>query len=302
MPNSLERIFALVESLAKATTLEDAVRGTVGPVAEVTESVSSGIVVTIHGGVFLEAWHPEMPTRSRDLLQPVRSLALQTALNGTAGFMPLDGHRGAALVVQAVPLLLSHRLQAALCVVTYREALASEPAPPIAMDRLGRVLALRFNELVSMEAERRKSQQYERWFRVSDRQIRALDLERQKFAALVNSFSGGAFVSDRDGVISWQSRPLLDRSGTAGDSWVGLGCRELCESLGARGRPACGECLVGRVLDSRGPISCEFAAPPGGAGSASRVVAAPINDLAGHAQEVIVTFQEAPAPARDLAA
>ena len=157
---------------------------------------------------------------------------------------------------------------------------------------LASLVALRLNGLLELESERRKSQQFERWFRVSDRQIRALDLERQKFAALVSSFAGGAFVADREGVISWQSRPLFGRAADSGNTWVGRPCQEFCQTLGG-GHRACGDCLVTQVLTRRQPASYDIVLADEGEERVMRASAAPINDLAGQAQEVMVTFQDA---------
>jgi PAS domain-containing protein len=235
------------------------------------------------------------------VFQSLRNIAIQAAQNSTSTCMPLDGTASTPLVAQALHLELGHRLNGGLCVVSRHGVDAHAPGGGVPLERLAGLLSHRLNQLLEFDNERRKSQQFERWFRVSDRQIRALDLERQKFAALVSSFSGGAFLTNRDGVISWQSRPLFDRSGLADDSWVGHRCSEFCQALGGSGRLACGECLVSRVLISRAPVSCDIAIPDGTDEKSSRVVAAPINDLAGNAQEVIVTFQEAAPQARQAA-
>lgn len=276
-----ERVLSLIEALLRAETPEAVVQAGAKSIGEISEAPLTGVVVLIHGRVFLESWFPVHPPRARDPFRDVRAMAVQTAQNGTAAFMPLDG-AGVSMMAHALHLPLGHRLSGSVCTVS-----AGAELP---LDRLAGVLTLRLNELLELEAERRKSQQFERWFRVSDRQIRALDLERQKFAALVNSFAGGAFVADRQGIISWQTRPLLNRTGSPGDSWVGRPCRELCESIG--GRAACGQCLVARVLAQRQPASCDIMVGETGEDRVTRAVAAPINDLAGQAQEVIVTFQD----------
>ena len=302
-----DRILALFESLIRADSMESAVQGAAHRINDAACAVTTGIVVLIPGGVFLEAWYPEDASRPRDVFQSLRNIAIQAAQNRTSTCMPLSGTAGIPLVAQALHLPLDHRLNGGLCVVSRHQGDAGGPSASVPLDRLAGLLAHRLNELLEIVSERRKSQQFERWFRVSDRQIRALDLERQKFAALVSSFTGGAFLTNREGVISWQSRPLFDRSGLAEDTWVGRNCREFCHTLSNAGQPACGECLVSRVLTTRRPVSCDIAISDptlgldAGEVRLSRVVAAPINDLAGHAKEVILTFQEATTQAHKAA-
>lgn len=288
MTRDAEPILTLFEALMRAETLETAVQGATRHIAEATQSVTTGVVIVIHGGVFLEAWHPDEQPRTRDPFQAVRRMVIHAAQNGTAAYMPIEGFRG-PMVARVIHLTLRQRLSGAICVISPPEAAASESD---ALERLASLVAMRLNGLLELESERRKSQQFERWFRVSDRQIRALDLERQKFAALVSSFAGGAFVADRDGIISWQSRPLLGRATGSSNSWVGRGCREFCETLGGPGHPACGECLVAQVLACRQPTSCDIAFTEHGEERTVRASGAPINDLAGRAQEVMVTFQD----------
>src|SRR5262249_7816726 len=277
---------------------------------------SVGIVIVIHGGVFLEAWHPEETTRARESLQTVRRMVIHAAQNGTAAYMPFDDPQHGPMVARVLHLQLRQRLSGAICIISPPEAeVRGGNNPPRVgksdveiigveadrMQRLSDLVALRLNTLLELESERRKSQQFERWFRVSDRQIRALDLERQKFAALVNCFAGGAFVADRDGIISWQSRPVLDRSAPSatGSSWVGRPCHDFCRALGGSDHPACGDCLVLQVLASRQPTLCDFVLDGQGDERVVRASASPINDLAGRAQEVMVTFQDVVPEASD---
>jgi hypothetical protein len=312
MPTESEPILTLFETLMRAENLESAVEGASRHLADAARATTVGVVIVIHGGVFLEAWHPEEPSRSRESLQAVRRMVIQAAQNGTAAYMPYDdSHRG-PMVARVLHLELRQRLSGAICVISPPEAEARDArsgggaadvgrgaaniggGDADCLQRLTHLVALRLNSLLELESERRKSQQFERWFRVSDRQIRALDLERQKFAALVTCFAGGAFVADREGIISWQSRPLLDRGAPCptGSSWVGRPCHDFCRALGGSDHPACGDCLVSQVLSSRQPTLCDIVLLDQGDERTVRVSAAPINDLAGRAQEVMVTFQD----------
>jgi PAS domain-containing protein len=286
-------ILALFEALMRADTLESAVQGAARYIGEATQAATSGLVIVIHGGLFLEAWEPEDPSRSHESFQAVRKMVMQAAHNGTAAYMPIEDSRRGPMVARVLHLDLRQRLSGAVCVISPSGANPQDGVEGDPLERLARLVAMRLNGLLELESERRKSQQFERWFRVSDRQIRALDLERQKFAALVSSFAGGAFVADRGGVISWQSRPLLTRSAGASNTWVGRPCSEFCQTLGGGGQLACGDCLVEQVLQHRQSATCRIVLDDGSEGRVMQASAAPINDLAGRAQEVMVTFQDA---------
>jgi len=299
MTPDAEPILALFETLMRAETLESAVEGAARYIGEATEAETCGLVIVIHGGVFLEAWHPDEQSRARDSFQAVRRMVMHAAQNGTAAYMPIDDSRRGPLVARVLHLSLKQRLSGAVCIISAPGAEVRDGVKGDALERLGSLVSMRLNGLLELESERRKSQQFERWFRVSDRQIRALDLERQKFAALVSSFAGGAFVADRGGIISWQSRPLLGRAAGSGNTWVGRPCQEFCQTLAGGTHRACGDCLVAQVLARRRPTSCDIVLTEEGEERTMRASAAPINDLAGRAQEVMVTFQDAAPHAYD---
>jgi hypothetical protein len=247
--------------------------------------------------VFVEAWHPFEHRGHLEQYQAVKRVAMGVAQYGTCCTEVLHHDHGERRV-HAVHVPLSQRLSGALCVVHP----TGDGAGDARLERIATLVSLRLGGLLELDVERRKAQQFERWFRVSDRQIRALDLERQKFAALVSSFVGGAFVANREGVISWQSRPLLEVGGRGGaTSWVGRSCHEFCGALRGDGR-GCDECLIHRVLEARQPAARDIAYLDDGEERTLRVVAAPINDPSGVAQQVVVTFQVVPPASRSLAA
>ena len=64
-------------------------------------------------------------------------------------------------------------------------------------------------------------------------------------------------------------------------------------AFGRANGPACEECLVTQVLRTRLPASHDITVIEPDGERIVRITASPINDLAGRAQEVIITFQEA---------
>src|SRR5258707_72118 len=68
----------------------------------------------------------------------------------------------------------------------------------------------------------------ERLFRRLDRQVRVLDGERQKFAAIVNQSGTYMFVTDPGGSIRWTNRAMSLRWPPEGEAtWVGRRCNEV---------------------------------------------------------------------------
>src|SRR5262249_58031589 len=77
---------------------------------------------------------------------------------------------------------------------------------------------------------------YERWLKLLDGQIRVLDRERQKFAAIVNQSDTYVFVADVSKTIRWANRAMsLLFPPEQATSWVGSHYADLWTRL--TGRP-----------------------------------------------------------------
>ena len=158
--------------------------------------------------------------------------------------------------------------------------------------RLATLMARRLTTVQQLEAEHRRSSQYERWFQASVRQVRTLDCERQKFVALANSAETAVFVADRDGVVRWCSRRLLEQFPGPGpkNSWVTMPCAALCHHIHGREPDACHECVVQRIVDEeRSDLAVSAVESPGG--NSLEITARPIRDVKGKAVEVIVVLK-----------
>ena len=77
MSTPADRILALFDSLMRVDSMESAVKGAAHRINETVGAVTTGIVVLIPGGVFLEAWYPEDASRPRDVFQSLRNIAIQ---------------------------------------------------------------------------------------------------------------------------------------------------------------------------------------------------------------------------------
>jgi len=87
---------------------------------------------------------------------------------------------------------------------------------------------------------RDKIQEYERWIRTLDYQVRTLEQERQKLSAIVNHTDAGFLAVDRSLKVVWANQIFMERFGTASQQTplTGIPCnRVLC------GRESfCAEC------------------------------------------------------------
>jgi len=151
--------------------------------------------------------------------------------------------------------------------------------------------------LLEIEAERRRSDQYERWFRSGNRQIRALDFEQQRFAALVRAIDALVWVTDPDRTIHWTSRSLHEHH-TPPDprgSWAGQSCEAFCQPEERSCTPECGGCVAARVLATGQIVSCEWRTSDPGGEHTAYVTGLPISDLEGRVREVLLVLRKRPA-------
>ncbi len=149
---------------------------------------------------------------------------------------------------------------------------------------------------------RDKLQEYERWIRTLDYQVRTLEQERQKLSAIVNHTDAGFLALDRDLRVVWANAIFIERFGAAGPPapLTGAAChRVLC------GREApCAECPASKPLEC-GITSREFLLQPSSAVSHQEMnleragqtrqiyaTAMPIRSPEGSVEQVILMLQD----------
>ena len=149
---------------------------------------------------------------------------------------------------------------------------------------------------------RDKIQEYERWVRTLDYQVRMLEQERQKLSAIVNHTDAGFFAIDRSLNVVWANQNFIERYGTTSQQTppTGMPCnRVLCgqESF-------CAQCPAIKPFKS-GITAREFLFRPSQsvshqelhlqvAGQTRQVYATamPIRSLDGTVEQVIVMLQD----------
>lgn len=280
-PGAEAVVFAILEQVMAAESLEAAVVEAAHRVGEGTAAVLAGIVVVLHGTVYLESWYTGSRHSGALIASELRDAAVESATRGQPVSVRIpERHAAAPPFMRVLPL--RNRLTGVLCVVPQE----ASPNGTELLDGVARLVGMRLAALVELDAERKRSAQLEHWFRVSDRQIRALELERQKFAALAGSIDSGVFVVDERRRIQWSSRWLQERFPLDGEkaSWTGLTCQDLCRRMGDD--DDCGTCLVGRVFESGQAVRCTFA--NGQDGSARFLEGVPLRGPDGRPHQVMV--------------
>ncbi|MCA9730167.1 MAG: PAS domain-containing protein, partial [Candidatus Eisenbacteria bacterium] len=137
---------------------------------------------------------------------------------------------------------------------------------------------------------RRRVADLERWFKLQDSQIRLLERERQKLAALVHHTDIAYLVLDRDLRVTWTNRAFKEhwsRLGVGGDA-VGRSCSDvLCQQS-----DRCMSCPCGFSFRSRDVVHLESLRKIGGEERYFYISAMPIQDPSGEIDEVIVMLQD----------
>ncbi len=293
--SAAERLLALLEPVLAADTLETAATAAVRGIAVETGAVAAALFVVLHGKVFLEFWHPHEAGAHPGLRGQFHDLAVRAAHADPGNAAVPSG--GGAGRIEVYRLPMKQRYTGVLC-LSYAGASVRGTRERL-NERLAALVAQRLQAVQDVDAERKKVGQYEHWFRMTDKQIRALDRERQKLVVLANHFDARIFVTDVAGTVRWTNRVLAEGvpGPTTASTWIGRACGELCASAG-EGHAACGGCLIERVRRSARAGSphaaaagadAPTAADPQGAGAYA------IRDLQGLAEEIMVVLPDPPA-------
>ena len=267
--------------LAEAPSLAAALACGTRALADLSGARAAAILPLEGGDASLETWHPEDPAVRGSL-----RAAFGRAAAARTGAAPAPA---AGEVIRVIPLVASGSVTGTLCLAggsgTQSDALA-----PIAA--VVASLAATHQEQARGAAARRE---YERWFKTLDEQIRVLERERQKFAALVHRSDAEVFVTDRAGLIRWTNALLASQAppGPAGASWIGQGCAAVCSRDSEPGaHPECGRCPVARAVAGNEAVHHEFRRANHSGARMLYLSALPIKGPDGRPHEVLVMVQD----------
>ncbi len=293
-----EEYLDLVDRVLGEASVEQALACGARALADLAGADVAAVLLVEGSECVLEAWYPDDPAvreRCRPSFRAAADQACGRAGPGPAG--PVSGpsrpEPGGDEAPRVFPLVAGGRAIGAVCLAG---GVAAGPcAAPSLATRMARVLAC----VAATHRETRRAvatrREYERWFRTLDEQVRVLERERQKFAAIVHQSDAEVFVADRAQLIRWTNTVLASHAppGPAGGSWVGQGCRAVCSRFGTReAPPECGTCPVARAVERNEVVHHEFRRTNHAEPRTLYVSALPIKGPDGSVHEVLVMIQD----------
>jgi len=131
---------------------------------------------------------------------------------------------------------------------------------------------------------------YERWFRVMDAQMRVLERERQKLAAVMNHADAGFVVMDAERRIVWSNEAVPHLFGLAGGRAAVEGRH--CSEVVCGSPSVCDACPAARPFDSRTVAHEEIHRSAGGRARYIYATAMPIASPEGRVEQTLVMLQD----------
>jgi two-component system, cell cycle sensor histidine kinase and response regulator CckA len=132
--------------------------------------------------------------------------------------------------------------------------------------------------------------QYERGFRTLDRQVRVLDLERQKLAAVLNNAEIGFLVLDGQMGVTWANPAMALRLNAAASGFGIL--RQSCHEAVCGSKEPCPSCPARAAQTSGEATRAEIASVCGSQRRRLYATAVPIKSSSGQVHETLLMVQD----------
>jgi PAS domain S-box-containing protein len=279
----------ILDRVLRADSLERALADGVAVLAELSGAESAALLVGSGIETTREVWHPDTPVLRERYRAAFLAAAERSWGEGDVRAAATPGSDAP----YTLPLVAAGRTVGVLCLARCArlETLAEVPAAAQLVGLLAWVATAHAEAARSTSARG----EYERWFRTLDEQVRVLERERQKFAAIVHQSDAEVFVTDRSPHIRWTNTLLASHPppGPAGASWIGQSCRAVCSRFGdPEGPPECGECPVVRAVTRNEVVHHEFRRSNHAEARTLYLSALPIKGPDGLPHEVLVMVQD----------
>jgi len=292
VPPEPDRLFALIEPLLAAESVEALLESAKRALESLTQAYATSIFITDGASVVREVWQPEDDARRARLRPHFLGLTHQSVQVGEPVVLPFPASAATGLTPHVYLLKARGRTLGAVCCACLPGEPEREKRLRVVIEPFIRLLAQRITELLELSSWRLSRAQYERWFKQLDGHIRTLDRERQKFAAVVNQSDVYICVTDETRTITWANRAIAARfpADANGSSWVGRTCGDLCARFG---KGDCDDrCPVQRALEDNQAAHEEFKHESPDGDRSIYATALPIKGPEGRPQEVIVMLQD----------
>ena len=284
-----ERLLSLLLQLLGADSVQCVLDEAVVLMASIVDATSAAAFTIEAEQVLEEAWHPGADVAGEPVGRQLKSFAMQSVRSGEPlSLPPREGVDGA---IQVVLLRTQGKSLGAVALWSQRSRAASvaQASQLAVLARLVAEAVLRQRREAAMRAT---AEQQKRWFGQLDQQVRVLDRERQKFAAIVNQADLFAYVVDPTSTVRWVNRTMsVSHTPPSGGAWSGRTCREVCAAFGASAEE-CERCPVERALATNQAVHHEMRAGLGGQARTLYMTALPIRGVDGRPQEVLVMVQD----------
>ena len=283
----LERALELLAPILVSETLDEAATRATQLCATLSGARVVALFLASGQDTGAEFWSPADEATRLRFRPHFRGLALESLAQGAPVASPFPPGLADGLEPSVLPLVNRGRTLALVCLA----------GPPGAAERCAPACAPVARQLAQQQdaAQSQTSKvRYERWFRQFDQQMRLLERERQRFAAVVNQADTYVFSTDSLRIVRWASRAMSARfRGAGGTDWTGRSCDEVWAHFGASaGSAAAMVCPVASVLETGRPAHHEFVQQGEGPARTICVSALPIHDPEGRTVEVLVLVQD----------
>jgi PAS domain S-box-containing protein len=263
-------------------------------IADVARAKGAALLLLGSRGTIDEIWHPNDAALQTSLRPHCHNLLNEVAQGDGHGREPVTRHTPEGLPIRVLPIAWRDRLLGVVCLngTPAREADAPRRHGPIRT--VLQLLAYRVATERDAHQWQSEKAHYERWLKLLDGQIRVLDRERQKFAAIVNQSDTYVFVADTGRTIRWANRAMsVLFPPQEATSWVGRSYMELWARLMGRpldeGDP---DCPIAQAFRTSEPAHRELRTVRQGSEGTLYVTTLPIRGPEGSAQEVLVIIQD----------
>jgi len=282
-----EQALELLGPMVTAESLEEAAAHATRLFASLSEAEAVALFLVNGKDTGAEFWVPADEATRLRFRPHLRGLALEFLVQGVPVATPFPPEVASGLESAVLPLLDRGRTLGVVCFAGRADKAARCASAALVVARQ----MAQHQEMVHSQSSRAR---YERWFRQFDSQMRLLERERQKFAAIVSQSDTYVFTADPTRTVRWVSRAMATRfSVNGGPGWVGRTCDEVWARLGEpAGAAVSMACPVAQVLATGRPAHQEFRPDQGARTRAFYVTALPIREPEGRIQEVLVVAQD----------
>ena len=284
-PRHPEDLLGLLDAAPGEEPIEEALRRGLEVLAGLCGARAAALLLVEADEITTELWHPEPPgADAAGLADELRRIAVVRA-RGPGEPAATGGPRDLAI------LRLSGIGRTKGVVVLLGGAPARPAGRAVQVRRVIRLLEWKLAAHPDPTRAQVLPAQYERWFRSLTEQVRVLDRERQKFAAIVHATDAFVFVADPSRRIRWTNSLLASRTTPDGPegSWIGRVCGDACSAFAGL---ECDDCPAARAMRDNQVVHHEFRRTRDGQVQSLYLSALPIVGPHGRPEETLVMIQD----------